>query len=111
MEEKLREAACFGDVDALNKLLAAGANVNGQHKVRRISDQIDDIFDSTFNKRHKNVKGHKILKVNSVNHDGSGKSGTITLPAAGSSEYGFATRKASPGNCVRRKRHGNRFIP
>ena len=35
MEEKLREAACFGDHESLVKLIAAGADVNGQHKVRR----------------------------------------------------------------------------
>ena len=33
MEEKLREAACFGDTDALHKLIEAGVDVNGQHKV------------------------------------------------------------------------------
>jgi len=33
MEEKLREAACFGDTDALHRLLEAGADVNGQHKI------------------------------------------------------------------------------
>ena len=34
MEEKLREAACFGDTDALHQLIDAGVDVNGQHKVR-----------------------------------------------------------------------------
>ena len=35
MEEKLREAACFGDSDALHQLVEAGVDVNGQHKVSR----------------------------------------------------------------------------
>lgn len=33
MEEKLREAACFGDIDGLVTLLKQGADVNGQHKI------------------------------------------------------------------------------
>ena len=33
MEEKLREAACYGDIDAVHKLLAQGADVNGQHLI------------------------------------------------------------------------------
>lgn len=33
MEEKLREAACFGDLDALNTLLTSGADVNSRHKI------------------------------------------------------------------------------
>ena len=38
MEEKLREAACFGDTDALHKLVEAGVDVNGQHKVSAVSE-------------------------------------------------------------------------
>ena len=33
MEEKLREAACFGDLDAVVSLVEGGADVNGQHKI------------------------------------------------------------------------------
>ena len=33
MEEKLREAACFGDLDAVAALVDGGADVNGQHKI------------------------------------------------------------------------------
>ena len=33
MDEKLREAACYGDVDGLIAMLDAGAEVNGQHKI------------------------------------------------------------------------------
>ena len=33
MDEKLREAACHGDLDALNYLIGQGANVNDQHKL------------------------------------------------------------------------------
>ncbi|XP_059095348.1 ankyrin repeat domain-containing protein 40-like [Tigriopus californicus] len=33
MEEKLREAACFGDLDALTTLLNKGTNINAQHKI------------------------------------------------------------------------------
>ena len=33
MEEKLREASCFGDLDSLVLLLQQGADVNAQHKI------------------------------------------------------------------------------
>eukprot|EP00095_Tigriopus_kingsejongensis_P001698 maker-scaffold1305_size49401-snap-gene-0.16 protein:Tk01698 transcript:maker-scaffold1305_size49401-snap-gene-0.16-mRNA-1 annotation:"ankyrin repeat domain 40" len=33
MEEKLREAACFGDLDSLTTLLNKGADINAQHKI------------------------------------------------------------------------------
>lgn len=33
MEEKLREAACFGDIDSLQILLRQGVKVNDKHKM------------------------------------------------------------------------------
>jgi len=33
LEEKLREAACFGDIDGVKELLAHGVNVNAQHEI------------------------------------------------------------------------------
>ena len=33
MEEKLREAACFGDLDGLQALIKQGADINGQHLI------------------------------------------------------------------------------
>ena len=33
MEEKLRESACFGDLDAVLALLRGGADINGQHRI------------------------------------------------------------------------------
>ena len=33
MEEKLREAACFGDLDGLQALIRQGADINSQHKI------------------------------------------------------------------------------
>jgi len=33
MEEKLREAACFGDIDGVKELLSRGVNVNAQHDI------------------------------------------------------------------------------
>lgn len=33
LEEKLREAACFGDIDGVKELLGKGVNVNSQHDI------------------------------------------------------------------------------
>jgi len=33
LEEKLREAACFGDIDGVKELLSHGVNVNAQHEI------------------------------------------------------------------------------
>jgi len=33
LEEKLREAACFGDIDGVKELLSRGVNVNSQHDI------------------------------------------------------------------------------
>jgi len=33
LEEKLREAACFGDIDGVKDLIAKGVNVNSQHDI------------------------------------------------------------------------------
>ena len=33
MDEKLREAACYGDVEIIEKLIAEGVDINNQHKV------------------------------------------------------------------------------
>lgn len=33
LEEKLREAACFGDIETIKELLAMGVNVNSQNDV------------------------------------------------------------------------------
>jgi len=33
LEEKLREASCFGDIDGVKELLAHGVNVNAQHEI------------------------------------------------------------------------------
>lgn len=33
LEEKLREAACFGDIDGVKELLSKGVNVNSQHDI------------------------------------------------------------------------------
>jgi len=33
LEEKLREAACFGDIDGVKELLSRGVNVNAQHDI------------------------------------------------------------------------------
>ena len=33
MEEKLREAACHGDIDALQSILRSGIDVNCKHKM------------------------------------------------------------------------------
>ena len=33
LEEKLREAACFGDIDGVKDLVAKGVNVNSQHDI------------------------------------------------------------------------------
>jgi len=33
LEEKLREAACFGDIDGVKELIAHGVNVNAQHEI------------------------------------------------------------------------------
>ena len=32
-EEKLREAACYGDLDAVRALVKKGVNVNSQHNI------------------------------------------------------------------------------
>ena len=32
-EEKLREAACYGDVEAVSALLKKGVNINAQHSI------------------------------------------------------------------------------
>ena len=32
-EEKLREAACYGDIDAVSTLLKKGVNINAQHSI------------------------------------------------------------------------------
>ena len=34
MDEKLREAACYGDVESIQKLIAEGVDINNQHKKR-----------------------------------------------------------------------------
>jgi len=33
LEEKLREAACFGDIDGVKELISKGVNVNSQHDI------------------------------------------------------------------------------
>lgn len=33
LEEKLREAACFGDIDGVKELITKGVNVNSQHDI------------------------------------------------------------------------------
>lgn len=33
LEEKLREAACIGDIDAVAELLAKGIDPNAKHKI------------------------------------------------------------------------------
>merc|ERR1711879_198097 len=33
LEEKLREAACFGDIDGVKELINKGVNVNSQHDI------------------------------------------------------------------------------
>ena len=33
MDEKLREAACYGDVESIQKLIAEGVDINNQHKI------------------------------------------------------------------------------
>merc|ERR1719340_391213 len=33
MEEKLREAACFGDIEGVKELIARGVNTNSQHDI------------------------------------------------------------------------------
>lgn len=32
-EDKLREAACFGDEEAVRKLVEKGVNINSQHEI------------------------------------------------------------------------------
>lgn len=32
-EEKLREASCYGDLDAVRVLLKKGVNINSQHNI------------------------------------------------------------------------------
>lgn len=32
-EEKLREASCYGDLEAVNLLLKKGVNINSQHNI------------------------------------------------------------------------------
>lgn len=32
-EEKLREACCYGDTDAVMTLISRGVNVNSQHEI------------------------------------------------------------------------------
>ena len=33
MEEKLREAACHGDIEAIQALISSGIDVNSKHKM------------------------------------------------------------------------------
>ena len=33
MEDKLREAASYGDVETIEKLIAEGVDINNQHKI------------------------------------------------------------------------------
>lgn len=32
-EEKVREAACYGDLDAIRVLVTKGVNINSQHSI------------------------------------------------------------------------------
>lgn len=43
-EEKLREAACYGDLEAVKTLLKKGVNINSQHSINGWYDSFSFYF-------------------------------------------------------------------